>query len=53
MYALTRSYIKRSIIGWDRAVTRSYVRRNLLYTFPPLETKMRSYVRITRGVPPW
>lgn len=53
MYALTRSYIKRSIIGWDRAVTRSYVRRNLFYTFPPLETKARSYVRITRGVPPW
>ena len=50
---LTRSYIKRNIIGWDRARTRSYVRRNLFYTFPPLETKMRSYVRITRGVPPW
>lgn len=51
--ALTRSYIKRNIIGWDRATTRSYIRRMAFYPVQPVETKMRSYVRITRGVPPW
>lgn len=47
------AWVKRNIIGWDRATSRTFIRRNIIYTFPPMETRCRSYVRITRGVPPW
>lgn len=49
------AWIKKSIIGWDRGRNRTFIRRNTgIYNWPvPVETKMRSYVRVTRGVPPW